>query len=267
MWSDFYAELVNRNIGVITVDEQDMLRNSCIAVAGCGGMGGYSAEQLVRLGVGHIKIADFDNFEVHNISRQAGSSFITVGQPKTLVLSSYFKQINPELHLESFPEGVQPENAAEFVRDADIVIDAIDYTCLYNSVVLHREARKQGLCLINPQAIAFGVSVLVFGPGTQTLEEYVGLPEGATREEIEKFIPPIEKFCPYFPSYIDKNIAMKAATGQINIPNIIMPQCLGTAIAVSEATMMILGRIPQPQGPNPRIFILDLQDRFFKCIE
>lgn len=58
MWSEFYREMVNRNIGVISVEEQEKLRKSCVAVAGCGGMGGLSAEQLVRLGVGRVKIAD-----------------------------------------------------------------------------------------------------------------------------------------------------------------------------------------------------------------
>ena len=173
-------------------------------------------------------------------------------------------EINPELKLESYTDGLQPENASEFIAGADAVIDAIDYTCFYNTVVLHRAAKELDIPVINPQAIGFGVSVLVFGAHTVGIEEYAGLPAGASEKEINNFTLPIEKFCPYLPSYVDREVASKAASGQINIPNIIMPQHLGTAIAVSETVMMILGRVSQPGGPNPRIFILDLQERKFE---
>ena len=261
MWSTFYREMVDRNIGVISAEEQEKLRKSCVSVAGCGGMGGISAEQLVRLGVGHVKIADFDQFQIHNLSRQNGSTFFNICTHKAVVLAQYFQAINPELKLEVFTEGVQPENVEEFLFGADAVIDAIDYTEFFNSAILHREARKQGLCVVNPGAIGFGVAVLVFGPKTADIETYVGLERGGSRSEIEAFSVPMQKFCPHLPSYVDPEIAMKAATGQINIPNIIMPQHLGSAISVSEVVMMILGRISEPAGPAPRTFVIDLQER------
>jgi hypothetical protein len=69
---------------------------------------------------------------------------------------------------------------------------------------------------------------------------------------------------PYTPTYVDPDIVRKAALGEINIPNIAMPQYFGTAVAASEAVMMVLGRIKPPKGPAPRIFILDLLDRKFE---
>ena len=65
---DFYKQMVERNIGVLSHEEQERLSKACVAVAGCGGIGGLSAEQLVRVGVGHVKIADHDSFAVHNLS-------------------------------------------------------------------------------------------------------------------------------------------------------------------------------------------------------
>lgn len=264
MTSKLFQEFTDRNIGILSRAEQESLRKMCVAVAGCGGMGGLAAEQLIRLGVGRVKIADFDKFEVHNLSRQTGSTYLNVGTHKAVVLAQYFQAINPELKLEVYTEGVQPDNVVEFLKGADVVIDGIDYTQFYHSVVLHREALRRGLCVVNPGAIAMGTAVLVFGPKTRTIEEYVGLNPHATREEIESFAVPIEKFCPYMPSYIDQEMAMKAATGQINIPNIIMPQHLGTAISVTEVVMMHLRRIQEPAGPEPRIIVLDLQDRKFE---
>lgn len=267
-WNKFYQEMVDRNIGVISPQEQERLRNTCIAVGGCGGMGGLSAEQIVRLGVGHVKIADFDKFETHNLSRQCCSTTRTVGQHKAKVLSRYLKDINPELKIDVFEDGVQAENAEEFTDGAAAIIDGIDYSCLYNKVMLARSARKRNLCVVDASAIAFGVSILVFGPKTRSLEEYVGLPAAASREAIEKHKIPLGKFAPHLPSYIDPIAAIRVASGKIkNIPNIIMPQHLGTAIGVSEAVLMVLGRVKEPPGPNPRVFIIDLQDRKFEITD
>lgn len=253
-WSNFYQQMVERNIGVISRQEQNRLRKACVAVTGCGGIGGLSAEQLVRLGIGHVKIADFDNFETHNLSRQCGSTSMNIGQHKAKVLSRHFKDINPELKLDVFDNGITPENAEEFVGNAEIIIDGMDYSDFNSLLALYRAARKSNLCVINANAIGFGVNVFVFGPQTMSIEEYVG----------KSSMAPVEKMLPYVPSYADPEVVEKAVLGQINIPNIIMPQHLGTAIGVSEAIMILLGRVKAPAGPNPRIFIMDMQDRKFE---
>ena len=259
--------MVERNIGVISSKEQKKLRSSCVAVAGCGGMGGVSAEQLVRLGIGHVKIADFDNFETHNLSRQVCSTTSTLGQHKAEVLGRHLRDINPELKLEIFKQGVRPENAEKFVDGSEIAIDGIDYNSLYSAVLLEKAARERNICVISPLAIAFGVSVFVFGPKTLSLEEYVGLSPNASEKKIKKFRIPPQKSAPYMPSYVNPKKARLATALKLNIPNIIMPQHLGGGIAVSEAVMMLLGRIKPPAGPNPRIFIFDMQDRKFEITE
>lgn len=265
-WTGFYKKMTDRNIGVVSLEEQERLRKGCVAVAGCGGMGGLSAEQLVRLGVGHLKIADFDNFEIHNLSRQCGSTSSNIGKNKAEVLARYFRKINPELKLDVFKKGVQEENVEEFVEGSEAVIDSIDYGSFYNSVLLSRAARKRNLCVVSPSAIGFGVNVIVFGPKTVSIEEYVGVPADASKETVKNFTMPIEKFAVYLPTYADMDIAKKAALGMINIPNLIMPQHLGTSIAVTEVVLLILGRVAPPEGPKPRIFILDVQDRKFEMM-
>ena len=254
---DFYEEMVARNIGVISGEEQERLRNSCVAVAGCGGIGGLSAEQLVRLGVGHVKIADHDTFAVHNLSRQTGSTSVNVGHNKTDVLGRHFKDINPNLRLEIFREGVLPENTKRFLEGAEAVIDGTDFSNMNATVNMYRAAREKKICVFNPNAIGFGVNVLVFGPDTVSLEDYVGLSSCADPKMA------LLKLVPYMPAYIDPEIVQKAAAGEIPIPNIAMPQYLATSIAIIEVAMMLLGRVKPPAGPNPRIFILDLLDRKF----
>lgn len=253
----FYDEMVGRNIGVLTDDEQKRLNNTCIAVAGCGGMGGLSAEQLVRLGVGHIKIGDPDTFAVHNLSRQCGSTTSNIGRNKAEVLARHFKKINPYLKLDIFKGGVLPENSEEFVKGADAVIDGTDLSNLKAAVSMYNAARKNNICVISPNAIGFGVNVFVFGPKTKSFEDFLELASG-----IDPRIA-TTKLVPYIPSYVDPDIIKKIAMGLMYLPNIAMPQYFGTSIAVSEAVMMVLGKIPSPAGPEPRVFIMDLLDRKF----
>ena len=254
----FYKDMVGRNIGILTTEEQERLRNTCIAVAGCGGMGGLSAEQLVRLGVGHVKIADPDRFVVHNLSRQCGSTTSNVGQNKAEVLGRHFKEINPHLKLDIFKEGVLPENVGKFIEGAAVIIDGTDFSNMQATVAMYVAAQKNDICVVSPNAIGFGVNVFVFGPKTVSLEKFLGLSSGVDPRLA------LMRLVPYIPSYIDPSIIRKAAMGEMFIPNIAMPQYFGTSIAVSEAVMMVLGKIAPPEGPNPRIFIMDLLDRKFQ---
>ena len=43
-----------RNLGALTRQEMLALREKTVFIAGCGGLGGYLLEYLLRLGVGHI---------------------------------------------------------------------------------------------------------------------------------------------------------------------------------------------------------------------
>ncbi|MBU0683946.1 MAG: ThiF family adenylyltransferase [Candidatus Omnitrophica bacterium] len=255
--NDFYEQMVERNIGVISEKEQERLRNACVAVAGCGGIGGLSAEQLVRIGVGHVKIADPDTFAVHNLSRQSGSTSANIGQNKADVLGRHFKSINPTMQLDIFREGVLPENTNKFLEGAEAVVDGTDYSNLEATVHMYRSAREKGLCVFTPNAIGFGVNVFVFGPDTISLEDHLELSSGIDPRMA------LLKLVPYLPPYLDPEIVQKAASGETHIPNIAMPQYLATSIAVSEIVMMLLGRIKPPAGPDPRIFILDLLNRKF----
>ena len=59
-----------RNLGALSERECNLLRTKTVFVAGCGGLGGYLIEMLLRLGVGTIRAADGDAFEASNLNRQ-----------------------------------------------------------------------------------------------------------------------------------------------------------------------------------------------------
>lgn len=54
----FYSEMIKKNIGVYTHEEQEKLRNSKAIIFGLGGVGGLEAILCARAGIGHISGVD-----------------------------------------------------------------------------------------------------------------------------------------------------------------------------------------------------------------
>jgi hypothetical protein len=183
MQTDFnYSQAFSRNIGWVTVAEQQRLRGARAAIAGLGGVGGGHLLTLARLGVGNFNISDFDHFEVHNFNRQAGAMMSTVGQPKCETLARMARDINPEADIRLFPEGVTPENVDDFLKDVDIYVDSIDYFSVEARRLLFAECYKRGIPAVTAAPLGMGVGFLYFKPGKMSFEDYFLL-EGQTRRE------------------------------------------------------------------------------------
>ena len=105
-----YSQAFSRNIGWVTADEQARLRGKRVAIAGMGGVGGVHLLTLARLGIGAFHIADFDVFDIVNFNRQAGATVSTLGRPKAEVMAAMARDINPELDIKVFAQGVDRSN-------------------------------------------------------------------------------------------------------------------------------------------------------------
>lgn len=106
---------------------QDELKSKHVAVFGLGGVGGYSAEALVRAGIGELTLVDFDEVSITNINRQLVALNSTVGVKKTLLFEKRLLDINPNLKLNIFDAFYDSKlNNEIFSLNPDYVIDAID---------------------------------------------------------------------------------------------------------------------------------------------
>lgn len=113
-----YEEFTTRNIGFVTPEQQQQLRGAKIFVAGVGGMGGAAVMCLARSGVGHIKLADLDEFEVSNLNRQMVATMETVGADKAESTVAAIRAINPECVVENV--------GADWVSRLDEILPAVD---------------------------------------------------------------------------------------------------------------------------------------------
>lgn len=176
---DFH-EAFSRNLGWITADEQNLLRRSRIAVGGLGGTGGDHVITLTRLGIGAFNIADFDTFNTVNFNRQAGAMMSTVGKPKADVISSMAKDINPELEIQVFPDGITPQNVDSFFRGVDVYVDALDYFAFDARQLVYKRLAELKIPAVIAAPLGMGAALINFLPGGMTFEEYFrldGLPE------------------------------------------------------------------------------------------
>ena len=122
-----YEEAFSRNIGWVTEAEQAALRGKRIAIAGAGGVGGVHLLTLARLGVGAFNIADMDTFDLVNFNRQAGAAMSSLGRPKAHVMAAMARDINPELEIEIFEQGVNADNLHSFLSGCDAYVDGLDF--------------------------------------------------------------------------------------------------------------------------------------------
>ena len=109
-----YFQAVSRNVGWVTLAEQQLLSQKKVAIAGMGGVGGAHLITLVRLGITRFHLADFDEFGVENFNRQAGAKMSSVGQPKLATLIQMARDINPDIDIVPFEQGVTLDNIDAF---------------------------------------------------------------------------------------------------------------------------------------------------------
>jgi len=167
-----YRSAFRRNIGWITEHEQQTLRHKTVAVAGMGGVGGAHVLTLTRLGVGGLRIADLDRFEVANFNRQTGAFLSTVGLEKAAVMGQMVRDINPELRLGVFGQGVHEGNLDEFLSGVDLFVDGLDFFALEIRSKMFRRCAELGIPAITAAPIGFGSSYITFLPSGMSFEEY-----------------------------------------------------------------------------------------------
>ncbi len=84
-----------RNIGTLGLAGQQKLLGVRVAIIGLGGLGGYVAETLARLGVGQMVGVDGDVFSESNLNRQLLSDVHNLGQAKAAQARLRVGRVNP----------------------------------------------------------------------------------------------------------------------------------------------------------------------------
>lgn len=136
--AEIYKALCQRH----TEEKQEKLKNARVAVAGLGGLGSHVSIALARLGVGHLRLIDYDVVDITNIFRQC-YLLRHIGQYKTDCLKTQIAEINPYIKVETVTKKITRENVMDLVGDSDIVCEALDRkeskAMLINEIMEHCE--------------------------------------------------------------------------------------------------------------------------------
>lgn len=172
-----YDKIYIRNIGLFTEAEQRRLKNAVVAVAGVGGVGSYQAVALARQGIGELRIMDPGTFDEPDLNRQYGAMISTLGENKAAATAKILKDINPHMKVKTYTRAAETVGEIEeFIKGADIVIDAIDYAGFNHKQLLHERARAGGQYVVSSPIPGFGASLMIFSPSGMTMEDYYGAP-------------------------------------------------------------------------------------------
>ena len=99
---------------------QERLRSAKVGLIGCGALGSAVANNLVRAGVGLLRIADKDYPEIHNLHRQVLFTEQDVARrvPKAEAAAAHLRAVNSEVALEPVVGTIDADSIAAFRRRA-----------------------------------------------------------------------------------------------------------------------------------------------------
>lgn len=122
----------------------NILKNSKVAIAGCGGLGSNIAVSLARVGVGNIILCDYDIVEPSNLNRQ--QYFIEdIGKFKVDALKDILLKVNPFINIKTYKVFLDENNIENLLKDSDIILEAFDkakYKAQLSNIVLTKMKDK-----------------------------------------------------------------------------------------------------------------------------
>ena len=109
----------------LTPEERAALESVRVGIAGAGGLGSNCAMHLVRSGVKHLTIVDFDVVNESNLNRQF---FFRdqLGQKKVEAIKANLLRIEPDADIRAVDMRLDASSAREIFADCGIVVEAFD---------------------------------------------------------------------------------------------------------------------------------------------
>lgn len=166
--------------------EREKIKNSRVCIAGCGGLGGYIAEYLIRLGVGQIVAVDGDCFDASNLNRQVLCTAETIGHSKAFEVKSRAAVINSDVQVTAVNEFVTEENAEQIISGCDLVIDAFD--SFEARRIMHKACSKLGINMLFGAIGAWKAQVGLLTPDSTILSD-VPVPPEYHGDSVLSFVP------------------------------------------------------------------------------
>jgi adenylyltransferase/sulfurtransferase len=110
------------------LEGQRKLAQARAAVVGCGALGTFQAQALVRAGVGLVRIIDRDYVELNNLQRQwlFTEADAQSAMPKAVAAARHLGESNSAVAVEPVVADVTPASIEDLLSGVHLVLDATD---------------------------------------------------------------------------------------------------------------------------------------------
>ncbi|MEW2918698.1 HesA/MoeB/ThiF family protein [Ruegeria sp. ANG10] len=130
---------------------QAHLSTARVLVVGAGGLAAPVLPLLAGAGVGHLTILDRDEIALSNLHRQTMFAESDCGRAKAKVAAKRCRALNGDITVMAENQALTSQNALDFVRNSDIVLDCADsYAASY---ILSDTCLLQGKPLISASVL------------------------------------------------------------------------------------------------------------------
>lgn len=134
-------------------DAQRRLGRARVTLIGCGALGTVLADQLVRAGLGSLRLVDRDYVELNNLQRQVlfDEQDVADSLPKAAAAAARLARVNSTVRVEPCIVDANRTNIESLIADADLVVDGTDNFetrfLINDACVKHRKPWVYGACI------------------------------------------------------------------------------------------------------------------------
>ena len=171
-----------RNGTSINEADQAVLQKKRVCIIGCGGLGGFIAEMLLRVGVLKLTLIDPDVFDETNLNRQLFSTEFGIGKPKVVEAKKRLLMVDKNAEIRAMEEELDDTNADRLLAGHDVVVDALDN--LEARRIAAKACRKLGLPFVHGAIGGWYGQVSVIMPGGE--HNFEELYKNITDNDIDK---------------------------------------------------------------------------------
>jgi molybdopterin/thiamine biosynthesis adenylyltransferase len=106
---------------------QRRLLDCRVTLLGLGGLGTHILQDMAAMGIGHVRVVEFDRVELSNLNRQILYRDGDVGELKIDLAVARVQQFNPRIHIEKMPGRLgSTQDVLAAINGSDVVISVAD---------------------------------------------------------------------------------------------------------------------------------------------
>lgn len=140
-------ERFRRNYGLFSMKAMRFMLKSRILLLGCGGLGGHVAALLARMGIGRLRLCDYDVFDESNLNRQYFALHATLGQSKAEAAASGVRAMASHVDCEAVTTPADASALPALLSSVDMAVDCLDSLPL--KLALERAALDAGIPFVH----------------------------------------------------------------------------------------------------------------------